>query len=129
MQLRTFYSFEYHFIWLCPQCQQTAALVYARNEQEQVRCEPTLDAHTRLRLRTQTSAGENECGHPERFPINVKAVMSSERKPQTTKANECYFVNKPLFNMLLALPSSIKTNDLSSVRHRGAKLSSCFHER
>lgn len=31
--------------------------------------------------------------------------------------------------MLLGLPSSIKTNDLSSVRHRGAKLSSCFPER
>lgn len=65
-----------------------------------------------------TSAMENKSEHLGKFSIREKAVKSGGRE-QTTKTKEGYFISNPLFNMLLNLPSSIKTNDLSSVRHGG----------
>lgn len=93
-----------------------------RNEQEQVWT--NISAHARLHLQKHTSAVENLCGHLGRFPINFRW-----KNPRQQKQSSATSLTSPLFNMLLGLPSSIKTNDLSSVRHRGAKLSSCFPER
>lgn len=74
------------------------------------------------------AAADNKSGHLGKFSINEKAGKSGGRTPDE-KATEGYFISNPLFNMLLSLPSSIKTNDLSCARHQGAKPWSCFPER
>lgn len=74
------------------------------------------------------AAADNKSGHLGKFSINEKAGKSGGRTPDK-KATEGYFISNPLFNMLLSLPSSIKTNDLSCARHQGAKPWSCFPER
>lgn len=57
-----------------------------------------------------------------------QGVIWESSKQQKQSAGQR--VNNPFFNMPLTLPSSIKTNDLSAMRHGGGEqLWSCFPER
>lgn len=107
------------FICPCHQCQQATTGSFIHRKMNNG-CKRTLGS--------TLAAAENKCGHLGKFSINEKAGKSGGRTPDE-KATEGYFISNPLFNMLLSLPSSIKTNDLSCARHRGAKPWSCFPER
>lgn len=104
MQRDLLVCFLVFFPFICPrhQCQQatTGSLIHHK-----------MEAHLQQRT-TNPDTLENSGGRT----LNEKATVG-------------YIISNPLFNMLLVLPSSIKTNDLSCARHRGAKPWSCFPER
>lgn len=110
--------FFFPFMCPCHQCQQATSSIHRK-----------MNNNRRKRTLGSTfAAADNKSRHLGKFSINKKAGKSGGRTPDD-KATEGYFISNPLFNMLLGLPSSITTNDLSCARHRGAKPWSCFPER